>query len=372
MAREDQLWERARQALSSVDGLLLLGPTDVHRLPIISFCLYHAASGLLLHHNFVLALLNDVFGIQARAGCMCAGPYAQRLLGIDLALARRFERLLLEDPRIDSDAKKLGYNSTREFSHHECLRPGLVRISFVYYQTDEEVDFVCSALRLAAQYAWTLLPQYILNPATGNWGHRERRDTFRERKWLSWISYSSGHLDFDAHQTDDDALDYAACLRQAQVIFDDAKRLANRIELANQAASFDGEAAALRWFLLPSEAKAALLNPVLSSTTRAPFMPKSYSVTAGGQPDSDLLLAPAPAVKQAYRWWNPGKKIWNKTVSAMRDFGMLKNGDRVIVCLSGGKDSLSLLHTFHQYQHYAKSFVCTERVVPIWAVHQIL
>ena len=32
---------------------------------------------------------------------------------------------------------------------------------------------------------------------------------------------------------------------------------------------------------------------------------------------------------------------------------MIKNGDRVLVCLSGGKDSLSLLHTLHQFQHSA-------------------
>lgn len=34
---------------------------------------------------------------------------------------------------------------------------------------------------------------------------------------------------------------------------------------------------------------------------------------------------------------------------------MLSGGDRVLVCLSGGKDSLSLLHTLHQYQYYARS-----------------
>ena len=34
---------------------------------------------------------------------------------------------------------------------------------------------------------------------------------------------------------------------------------------------------------------------------------------------------------------------------------MIREGDSVLVCLSGGKDSLSLLHAVRQYQHYAKA-----------------
>ena len=42
---------------------------------IVSFALRY--SGLYLHQNFVAAVLNDVFGVQSRGGCACAGPYAQ-------------------------------------------------------------------------------------------------------------------------------------------------------------------------------------------------------------------------------------------------------------------------------------------------------
>ena len=40
---------------------------------IVSFVV-KAPSGRFLHHNFVVALLNDLFGIQSRGGCSCAGP----------------------------------------------------------------------------------------------------------------------------------------------------------------------------------------------------------------------------------------------------------------------------------------------------------
>lgn len=53
------------------------------RLAVFSFVISDPVSGLFFHHNYISALLNDLFGIQSRAGCACAGPYAQYLLGIN-------------------------------------------------------------------------------------------------------------------------------------------------------------------------------------------------------------------------------------------------------------------------------------------------
>lgn len=47
-----------------------------------------------LHYDFVVALLNDLFGIQSRGGCACAGLYGQNLLGIDTELAKNYENAL--------------------------------------------------------------------------------------------------------------------------------------------------------------------------------------------------------------------------------------------------------------------------------------
>ena len=68
---------RARQAWGPLPNLLILGSMEVERLPVFSFLVRHPATGYYLHHNYVACLLNDLFGIQARGGCACAGPYAQ-------------------------------------------------------------------------------------------------------------------------------------------------------------------------------------------------------------------------------------------------------------------------------------------------------
>ena len=62
---------------SEVPCLYLIGPKTTPRLPVFSFLIGHPHSNRYLHHNFVCALLNDLYGIQSRGGCSCAGPYAQ-------------------------------------------------------------------------------------------------------------------------------------------------------------------------------------------------------------------------------------------------------------------------------------------------------
>jgi selenocysteine lyase/cysteine desulfurase len=84
MAREETILKRAKERLKGMENLIILGPTDVPKLPILSFLIKAPAKlGIgYLHHNFVCFILNDVFGIQARGGCACAGPYVEGLLGL--------------------------------------------------------------------------------------------------------------------------------------------------------------------------------------------------------------------------------------------------------------------------------------------------
>ena len=71
--REEILHPPRHRAAGSVQrNLEVLGNKHSERLSIVSFVVKHG--GRYLHHNFVVALLNDLFGIQARGGCSCAGP----------------------------------------------------------------------------------------------------------------------------------------------------------------------------------------------------------------------------------------------------------------------------------------------------------
>jgi len=147
--REHELWQRARERWGSTPRIEILGDLEADRLSIVSFQV--RAGERYLHHNFVAALLNDLFGIQARSGCSCAGPYGHRLLGIDEAHSREFRGEIVD-----------GW---------EGIKPGWSRLNFNYFITDTVADYLISAVELIAEYGARLLPEYRFSPRTGRWTH---------------------------------------------------------------------------------------------------------------------------------------------------------------------------------------------------------
>jgi selenocysteine lyase/cysteine desulfurase len=150
-AREDAFLRRAAEAWTQEPAIEILGNLDAERLSIVSFVV-RSPDGPYLHHNFVVAVLNDLFGIQSRGGCSCAGPYGHHLLGIDLERSHEFER-------------EIGRGC-------EGIKPGWVRINFNYFISDAVADYVIEAVRLVARDGWRLLGDYSFEPATGLWRHR--------------------------------------------------------------------------------------------------------------------------------------------------------------------------------------------------------
>lgn len=95
--REEELVKRFFRHFKKTKTLILLGSQTASRLPIFSFLIYVPHVCKYLHHNFVCLLLNDLFGIQVRSGCACAGPYALDLLNIDNAKTDIYCLFMTED-----------------------------------------------------------------------------------------------------------------------------------------------------------------------------------------------------------------------------------------------------------------------------------
>lgn len=131
----------------------------------------HIRSPYFLHHNFVCALLNDLFGVQMRGGCQCAGPFSQQLLGLSGTANRELEAALLEK--------------------HELLRPGYTRFSIPFWMSEKEVEYVLDAVDFVANHGVEFMPVYRYNHKTGEWAHSTRLTKFPERKWLSHFNVSS-------------------------------------------------------------------------------------------------------------------------------------------------------------------------------------
>lgn len=223
-AREDELLDRAVTAWLREPSIEILGNLAARRLSIVSFVV-RAPSGKYLHHNFVVALLSDLFGIQTRGGCSCAGPYGHRLLGIDLARSHAFEAQIAQGC--------------------EGIKPGWVRVNFNYFVEDAVADYLIEAVALVAREGWKLLPDYTFDLATGLWHHRA--GPVEPPLRLADVSYAEdGTMTYPAPDNTAGVEALAGYLAEARRILDAAA--GDGSEGAHLGADLEG----LRWFELPA------------------------------------------------------------------------------------------------------------------------
>jgi selenocysteine lyase/cysteine desulfurase len=152
---EKRLINRAIAELNEIPEIEILGNTDVERISIFSLRFKHDQRDL--HHGYVTALLNDIFGIQVRGGCSCAGPYGHHLLDINLEHSRQLETII---------SQGLG-----------VFKPGWVRFNLNYFISDDEFNYILGALKLVAKYGHRLLSVYEVDIKTGVWRYQgQNRD----------------------------------------------------------------------------------------------------------------------------------------------------------------------------------------------------
>ncbi|HDZ08377.1 aminotransferase class V-fold PLP-dependent enzyme [Pseudohongiella sp.] len=165
-AQEQAMADTVMKRLQACANIEVLGSPDAHRLPIFSLRFWHGEREL--HYGFVVSLLNDLFGIQARGGCSCAGPYAHSLLGMDMAFSKRVEAAVTSGAGL--------------------MRPGWVRLNFNYFLAGDELEYLLRALELVAEHGWRLLRCYRYDAAHGVWRHQhasgKRPDPLATLDWL--------------------------------------------------------------------------------------------------------------------------------------------------------------------------------------------
>jgi selenocysteine lyase/cysteine desulfurase len=225
--REESFIARAISAWQPHPNMEILGNLSAKRLSIVSFVVRHGKR--YLHHNYVVALLNDLFGIQSRGGCSCAGPYGHRLLGIDLDRSREFQREIARGC--------------------EGVKPGWVRVSFNYFTSEPAFEYILEAVRLVAGEGWRLLPAYRFDPTTGLWRHRSGEIELPMS--LEDIEYGSGAMVWENRRRRDPESQLPAYLEEARRIFAGAPEALGELP---DAVRLTGDFEALRWFPLPHEA----------------------------------------------------------------------------------------------------------------------
>jgi hypothetical protein len=221
-----------QEQLKQIPNLMLLdGNFDCPKVPIFSFLI--KCGNRFLHYNFVCALLNDVFGIQSRGGCQCAGPYAQMMLGM-LKNNKAVEHWLVH-------------------SKDESLRPGVTRFSLpAIGTTQEQQEYVLKAIEWIARSGWKFMHVYRCNQRTGEWRHKSRPGAplgKKERRWLS-------HYDPTKKQTSDTTVQSVVPVNQAfenadkmlQIVLKDQSSISQALKMTDEA-----DDTALRWYIYPKE-----------------------------------------------------------------------------------------------------------------------
>jgi selenocysteine lyase/cysteine desulfurase len=225
--QEASFTRRALERWSAHPHIQILGRLDVPRLSIISFNIRHQK---MLHHNFVVRLLNDLFGIQARGGCSCAGPYGHHLLGIGHEKSEQY------------------YCTVR--TNGEGVKPGWVRVNFNYFISEDGFNFILKAVEFIATHGFKFLPVYEFDLRSGLWTHCDLQ-TGKPFSLMDDVAYEEGRLQYRSTR--------ATCLEgDCKVYLQQAEELAgftwknrqryqwNRVDLAE-------DLAPLIWFDLPQD-----------------------------------------------------------------------------------------------------------------------
>ncbi len=219
-SREKDFIQRAIATWQNNPCIKILGCATKERLSIVS--LQINCEGRFLHYGFVVALLNDLFGIQSRGGCSCAGPYGHQLLGIDRHTSKEIERAVA--------------------SGHMIIRPGWIRINFNYFISEDTFQYIVQAIDMVASHGWRLLPYYKFEATSAIWRFQDRE-----------VAVATSLDDFDVNSESVVHARQQTISLQETLLAAKQEMLRERTGERTYELQFPAEFEAVRWFTLPQE-----------------------------------------------------------------------------------------------------------------------
>jgi selenocysteine lyase/cysteine desulfurase len=160
--REKQLMKKAFELMPQVPGIHILADNVKQRVGSISFYIDN------IHYNLVVRLLNDLYGIQVRGGCACAGTYGHYLLDVSYDYSKRITDLI---------------------SHGDLSqKPGWIRLSVHPTMTNNELETIVAALHDISKTWKRRVKDYVYSPHTNEYKHisAPKDETVKVRKWFEF------------------------------------------------------------------------------------------------------------------------------------------------------------------------------------------
>ena len=163
--REEEILQIIFTRFSKIKNVEVLEENIKRRLGVISFIVYDA------HHNLIVKILNDRFGIQARGGCSCAGTYGHMLLHVDKTRSYKILKLIR--------------------SGNLLSKPGWIRISVHPTMTNAEIDFIMDAIELTASYFKKWTNDYTYGPESNEYSFNgiEEKEQSMVEDWFNAFNW---------------------------------------------------------------------------------------------------------------------------------------------------------------------------------------
>jgi selenocysteine lyase/cysteine desulfurase len=158
IAREEELITISFNELAKIPQVHLLADGIKHRLGIFSFYVEN------MHHNLMVKLLNDRFGIQVRGGCSCAGTYGHLLLHVSRKQSKQITNLI----------------DMGDFSQ----KPGWVRLSLHPTMTNGELYYIIHAIDEVIDNARIWAADYQYSASTNEFYHQWEKTDPELAKWF--------------------------------------------------------------------------------------------------------------------------------------------------------------------------------------------